>query len=59
MIKLTKYLKARLEERSTWLAIGMGVTGAASLVIPWSYVFIAVAVIGTLVPTASKDDLNA
>lgn len=45
------YLKARLEDKGTWLAIGGGVTGAAALPEPWSYVFLAVAVIGTLVPT--------
>ena len=59
MLKLVFYLKARLGEKSTWAAIGIGVTGAAALVIPWSYFFIAVAVIGALVPTATKDDTNA
>ena len=60
MLKLVSYLKARLEEKSTWASIGIGVTGAAALVIPWNYVFIAVAVIGALVPTATaKDDTNA
>lgn len=51
MLKIVSYLKARLEEKSTWAAIGIGVTGAAALVIPWNYVFIAVAVIGALIPT--------
>jgi len=59
MVKFVSYLKARLEEKSTWAAIGVGVTGAAALVIPWSYIFIAVAVIGALVPTTAKDDTNA
>ena len=59
MLKIVSYLKARLEEKSTWAAIGVGVTGAAALVIPWSYIFIAVAVIGALVPTTVKDDTNA
>ena len=51
MPKLVSYLKSRLEEKSTWVAIGIGVTGAAALATPWSYIFIAVAVIGALVPT--------
>lgn len=59
MLKLVSYLKARLEEKSTWASIGIGVTGAAALVIPWNYVFIAVAVIGALVPTTTKDNTDA
>lgn len=59
MLKIVGYLKDRLGEKSTWAAIGIGVTGAASLVIPWSYLFIAVAVVGALVPTSSKDDTDA
>lgn len=59
MLKLVSYLKARLGEKSTWVAIGIGVTGAAALVIPWSYIFIAVAVIGALVPTATKENTDA
>ncbi len=46
------YLKARLGEKSTWAAIGIGVTGAAAITAPWSYVFMAVAVIGVLVPSS-------
>ena len=52
--RLKGYLGARLEERSTWAAIGVGVTGAAALESPWSYAFIAVAVIGSLVPSSKK-----
>ena len=59
MLKLVSYLKVRLEEKSTWAAIGIGVTGAAALVIPWNYVFIAVAVIGALVPTTGKETTDA
>lgn len=58
MLKLMAYLKARLKEKSTWAAIGIGVTGAAALVIPWSYIFIAVAVIGALVPTTIKENTD-
>lgn len=46
------YIKARLSEKSTWASIGVGVTGAAALTAPWSYVFIAVAVLGVLAPTS-------
>ena len=59
MLKLVSYLKARLGEKSTWVTIGIGVTGAAALVVPWSYIFIAVAVIGALVPTATKENTDA
>lgn len=52
MVKAIEYVKARLSEKGTWAAIGVGVTGAAALSAPWSYIFIAVAVVGTLVPTA-------
>jgi hypothetical protein len=45
------YIKTRLDERSTWAAVGIGVTGAAALSPPWSYVLVAVAVIGTLTPS--------
>lgn len=53
-MKVLEYLKARLGERSTWASIGVGVTAAAALTAPWSYAFIAVAVIGALVPTSGQ-----
>ena len=56
MLKLISYLKARLNERSTFAAIGAGVTGAAALSPPWSYAFIGVAVLGALVPTGGQDN---
>lgn len=59
MLKIVSYIKARLVEKSTWAAIGIGVTGAAALATPWSYVFIAVAVIGALVPTTTKENTDA
>jgi hypothetical protein len=54
---LIAYLKARLDERSTWLMIGAGVTAAAALRWPWDLVAATVATIGALVP--SKDNGNA
>lgn len=46
-----QYLKNRFNERSTWLAIGVGITGAAALPDPWSYAFASVGVIGAIVPS--------
>lgn len=48
------YLKRRLAERSTWAAIGTGVTGAGMLMSPWSYVFVVCGIIGALVPTSGE-----
>lgn len=45
-----KYIKSRLRERSTWVAIGAGITAASVLPAPWSYVFLAISIIGVLVP---------
>lgn len=50
-MKALGYIKARLSERSTWLGIGVAITGASTLEAPWSYAFVAVGVIGCLVPT--------
>lgn len=47
---MIQYLKARLDERSTWLLIGAGITAAAALAWPWSLVSVIVATIGALVP---------
>ena len=54
--KTVGYIKARLNEKSTWASIGVGVTGAAALANPWDYVFVAIAVIGTLVPSTGGDN---
>ena len=52
-MKTFRYLKARLSERSTWMLIAAGVTGAAALVWPWSAIFCAVSVIAALIPDGS------
>jgi hypothetical protein len=44
------YLRARIEERSTWLLIGTSVAAAAALPWPWSLVSVIVGVIAALVP---------
>lgn len=54
LLSFLEYLKARAEEKSTWASIGIGTAGAAALEKPWSYLFIALAVIGALVPTGSS-----
>lgn len=53
-MKWLGFLKARLGERSTWMAIGLGVSGAAALVWPWSAGFLGVAIIAALIPEATK-----
>jgi len=47
------YIRARLDERSTWIMIGAGITGAAALEWPWSLVSAIVGVIAALVPDAA------
>lgn len=44
------YLKARLEERSTWMLIGAGIAAASALPWPWSIASVVVASIAALVP---------
>jgi hypothetical protein len=53
-VKALRYIKSRLGERSTWLLITAGVTGAAALEWPWSAVFCVASLIGALVPDGSK-----
>ena len=47
---MIRFIRARLNERSTWLLIGTGVATAAALSPPWSYVSAIVGVIAALVP---------
>lgn len=44
------YVRARLNERSTWMLISAGVGGAAALASPWSYVAALIGVVAALVP---------
>jgi len=48
------YIKARLAEPSTWAALGAGATAASALSPPWSYVAMACAAVGVLVPESAK-----
>lgn len=45
---MIKYFKARLNERSSWAAIAAGVTAAAAVQAPFSYILIAIAVLSVL-----------
>lgn len=45
------YLRCRLRERGTWIAIGAAVTGAAALSSPYSWMAIAAGVVAALLPT--------
>lgn len=49
-MRFLRYLRARLDERSTWLLIGTGVTGAAALEWPWSLAVALIGVAAALVP---------
>jgi hypothetical protein len=44
------HVKQRLNERSTWIAIGGGVAAAATLATPWSYLAFVIGVVAALVP---------
>ena len=58
-IWLIRYVKARLLEKSTWLGISAGVSAAALLSPPWSYVTISVAVIMAILPSSKADENSA
>jgi hypothetical protein len=50
LLSLIGYVKDRLNERSTWLFIGTGITAASALPAPWNYYSLAVATIAAFVP---------
>ena len=54
MMKALRYLKARLNERSTWLLIGSGIGTAALLPWPWSIVSAVVHTAAALVPDGGQ-----
>lgn len=53
--KTIGYIKARLTEKSTWMGIGIAITGGAALSVPYSWLFIATGVLAALFPTSSSD----
>lgn len=50
LLACVRYLRSRLDERSTWLLFGAAIAAAAALPWPWSAISCAVGVIGALVP---------
>ncbi|MBD3762574.1 hypothetical protein [Rhizorhabdus sp.] len=50
------YIKKRLNERSTWAAIGVAVTAGAALSTPYSWIVIGAGVIGVLIPSPDKSE---
>ena len=48
--RAARFAKARLSEKSTWAAIGVGIAGGAALAAPYSWMFIAVGLVGALIP---------
>ena len=53
-MKGLRFLKARLSEKSSWAAIGVGIAGGAALPSPYSWLFIIVGVIGALIPEPAR-----
>jgi hypothetical protein len=53
------YLRRRLEERSTWVALGAAVAGAAALPSPYSWIAIGIGIIGTLLPSSGGGQTDA
>lgn len=49
-MKALAYLRARLDERSTWLLFGAAIAAAAALPMPWSIVSAIVGAVAALIP---------
>lgn len=54
-MKALRYLKARLKERSSWVAIVGAITVASALTWPWDVLAGLAGVIGVLVPEGGAD----
>lgn len=50
MIRIIGTIRARANERSTWVSIGGTIVAASALPAPWSYVFVAIGIAGMLCP---------
>jgi hypothetical protein len=48
------YLKRRLEERTTWAAIGAAIPAAAALPWPWNLASVIVAAMVAIAPSSVK-----
>jgi hypothetical protein len=55
-MKALKYLKARLKERSSWVAIVGAITVASALPWPWDILAGLAGVIGVMVPEGQDDE---
>jgi len=55
-MRVLRFLRVRLNERSTWVSLGAGVTAASVLPPPWSFVLMAIAVIGVVLPDGPVSD---
>lgn len=49
-MKIVRYLKARMRERSTWLGVAGAATTAAVVPEPWSWLLYAASVMAALTP---------
>jgi hypothetical protein len=56
IMKALKYLKARLKERSSWVAIVGAFTVASALPWPWDILAGLAGVIGVMVPEGQDDE---
>lgn len=50
---MIKYIRDRLNERSTWMLISGGIVTAAALEVPWSYMAAVAGIVAALVPDGS------
>lgn len=49
-MRLLSYLKARANERSTWMLIGAAIAAASALPMPWAAASLVVGLVAALVP---------
>lgn len=54
IIGTVRYIKARLKERSSWVAIVGAITAASYLTFPWDIVAATCGIIGVMVPEGDK-----
>ncbi|WP_185928735.1 hypothetical protein [Sphingomonas sp. IC081] len=50
MNRFITYFRNRISERTTWAAITLAITSAATMQKPWSWAFIAASVLAALAP---------
>jgi len=53
-MRLLSYLKARLQERSSWAGIGAVIVGGSALPTPFSWLAILTGVVAALVPSKGQ-----